>query len=46
MYDQAEISGMVGDKASTAHWIDPSAPENGWSLYPEELLGLLSNDHA
>ena len=46
MYDQAVISVMAGDEAFTAHWIDPFAPENGSPLYPEGLLGLLSNDHA
>lgn len=46
MYDRAEIGGMEGEKAFMAHWIDPSAPENGWPLYPEGLLDLFSNDHA
>lgn len=43
---KGEISGMEGEKAFTAHWIDPSTPENGWPLYPEGLLGLLNSDGA
>lgn len=46
MYDRAQISGMEGEKPFVARWIDPSAPENGWPLYPEGLLGLLNSDHA
>lgn len=46
MYDQAEISGMEGEKEFAARWIDPSAPENGWPLHPEGLLDLLSNNQA
>ena len=45
VYDQAEVSGMEGERPFTAHWIDPSAPENGWPLYPEGLLGLLNREH-
>ena len=44
-YDRPEIGGMEGEKPFTARWIDPSAPDNGWPLYPEGLLGLLCNDH-
>ena len=44
MYDQMEISGMEREKAFAAHWIDPSAPQNGRPLYPDGLLGLLEGD--
>lgn len=26
----------------SAHWIDPTAPPNGWPLYPDGLTGLLT----
>ena len=46
MYDRAEIGGMEGGKEFVAHWIDPSAPENSWPLYPKRVLDLLINDHT
>jgi 8-oxo-dGTP pyrophosphatase MutT (NUDIX family) len=43
-YEGNEVTGIEGDEEFTAHWIDPSAPKNGWPLYPEGLLELLEKE--
>ena len=41
-YDGGAVEGVEGGDRFSANWIDPAIPGNGWPLYPEGLLGLLS----
>lgn len=43
MYERAEVIGVEdGGQQFSAYWIDPTAPDNGWPLYPDGLSDLLT----